>query len=56
MVRPARPRSTGSGRARAPFEPFDGDWYAFSGRGDENYKRLTRTVDLTGATTGELRF
>jgi hypothetical protein len=39
-----------------PFEPFDGDWYAFSGRGDENYKRLTRTIDLTGATAGELRF
>ena len=39
-----------------PFEPFDGDWYAFSGRGDENYKRLTRTVDLTGAAAGELRF
>jgi hypothetical protein len=39
-----------------PFEPFDGDWYAFSGRGDQNYKRLMRTVDLTGATTAELRF
>ena len=33
-----------------------GEWYVYSGRGDENYKRLTRTVDLTGATSGELRF
>jgi len=39
-----------------PYEPFDGDWYVYSGQGDETYKRLTNTVDLTGASTGELRF
>jgi hypothetical protein len=39
-----------------PFDPYEGDYYAFSGRGDEAYKRLGRTVDLTQATTAELRF
>ena len=40
----------------APFDPFTGDWYLFSDRDDISYKRLSRTVDLTGATTGELSF
>ncbi|MEV6813679.1 M14 family zinc carboxypeptidase [Micromonospora sp. NPDC051296] len=40
----------------APFDPRTGDWYLFSGQSDESYKRLTRTVDLTGASSGELRF
>ena len=40
----------------SPFEPYEGEWYAYSGRGDENYKRLTSTVDLSGASAGELRF
>ncbi|WP_433532400.1 M14 family zinc carboxypeptidase [Micromonospora sp. CA-263727] len=40
----------------APFDPRTGDWYLFSGQSDESYKRLTRTVDLTGAGSGELRF
>ena len=40
----------------APFEPHTGDWHLFSGQADVSYKRLTRTVDLTGATTGQLRF
>ncbi|WP_446219617.1 M14 family zinc carboxypeptidase [Micromonospora sp. IBHARD004] len=40
----------------APFDPRTGDWYLYSGRADESYKRLTRTVDLTGAATGQLRF
>ncbi|MFF5214431.1 M14 family zinc carboxypeptidase [Micromonospora sp. NPDC000442] len=40
----------------APFDPRTGEWYLFSGQSDESYKRLTRTVDLTGATSGELRF
>jgi len=39
-----------------PFDPFEGDFYAFSGRGDTAYKRLSRTVDLTQAAAGELRF
>jgi hypothetical protein len=40
----------------APFEPHTGDWHLASGQADASYKRVTRTVDLTSATTGELRF
>ena len=40
----------------APFEPHTGDWHLFSGKADVSYKRLTRTVDLTGASSGQLRF
>jgi hypothetical protein len=40
----------------APFDPFTGTWYVYSGRSNESYKRLTRTVDLTSATTGRLDF
>ncbi|MGH8969147.1 MAG: M14 family zinc carboxypeptidase [Actinomycetes bacterium] len=40
----------------APYDPFTGDWYLFSDRDDQSWKRLTRTVDLTGATSGNLSF
>lgn len=40
----------------APFDPRTGDWYLYSGRADTSYKRLSRTVDLTSASSGELRF
>ncbi|MEV1289151.1 M14 family zinc carboxypeptidase [Micromonospora sp. NPDC049679] len=40
----------------APFDPHAGGWYLFSGQSDVSYKRLTRTVDLSTATSGELRF
>jgi Zinc carboxypeptidase/Immune inhibitor A peptidase M6 len=40
----------------APFDPRTGGWYLWSGQSDVSYKRLTRTVDLTAATSGELRF
>ncbi|MEV4756640.1 M14 family zinc carboxypeptidase [Micromonospora sp. NPDC049559] len=40
----------------APYDPRTGDWYVASGQADASYKRLTRTVDLTSATSGELRF
>jgi hypothetical protein len=40
----------------APFDPFTGEWYMFSDRDDISYKRLSRTVDLTGATSGSLSF
>lgn len=40
----------------APFDPRTGDWYLYSDRADVSYKRLSRTVDLTGKTSGELRF
>ncbi len=40
----------------APFDPRTGDWYLYSDRSDQSFKRLSRTVDLTSATSGELRF
>jgi hypothetical protein len=40
----------------APFAPHDGSNFMAAGRTDEAYKRLHRTIDLTGATTGELKF
>jgi hypothetical protein len=40
----------------APFEPHSGAWHVFSGQADVSYKRLTRTVDLSSATTGQLHF
>ena len=40
----------------APFEPFTGSQYVYSQRADISYKRLMRTVDLTGATSGSLSF
>ncbi|SDY94572.1 Immune inhibitor A peptidase M6 [Micromonospora pattaloongensis] len=40
----------------APFDPRTGGWYLFSGQSDASYKRLSRTIDLTGATSAELRF
>ncbi|MGH3391099.1 MAG: hypothetical protein ACRDOO_19700, partial [Actinomadura sp.] len=40
----------------APFDPRTGDWYAYSQSADVSYKRLTRTVDLTGKSAGELSF
>jgi hypothetical protein len=40
----------------APYDPYDGDWYLWSGQADLSYKRLTRTVDLTSATSSRLKF
>jgi hypothetical protein len=40
----------------APYDPYDGDWYTWSGQADVSYKRLTKTVDLTGATAAHLKF
>ena len=39
-----------------PFDPRTGAWYAYSQQADLSYKRLTRTVDLAGASSGELSF
>jgi Zinc carboxypeptidase/Immune inhibitor A peptidase M6 len=41
---------------QAPFDPRTGSWYMTSQNISEAYKRLTRTVDLRGATSGELSF
>ena len=40
----------------APFDPKTGSWYVYSGQADNSYKRLSRTVDLTGKTDGKLTF
>lgn len=40
----------------APFDPHTGAWYLYSQRSDISYKRLTRTVDLTGKSDGKLTF
>ncbi|MPZ97021.1 MAG: zinc carboxypeptidase [Propionibacteriales bacterium] len=37
-----------------PYAPVTGDWYMYSQTADQSYKRLSRTVDLTGATSGAL--
>ncbi|MEV4638818.1 M14 family zinc carboxypeptidase [Actinoplanes sp. NPDC049548] len=40
----------------APYDPYDGDWYLWSGQADSSYKRLTKTIDLTGAQAARLKF
>ncbi|MBD3141639.1 M14 family metallopeptidase [Microbispora bryophytorum] len=40
----------------SPFSPHTGSWDVQSGQADVSYKRLTRTIDLTGKTSGELSF
>ncbi|MFI5936597.1 M14 family zinc carboxypeptidase [Actinoplanes sp. NPDC051494] len=39
-----------------PYDPYEGDWYLWSGQADASYKRLTRTVDLSAAQSGRLTF
>src|SRR5205085_667338 len=38
------------------FDPPTGTHYAFSQAADQSWKRLTRTVDLTNASTADLQF
>jgi hypothetical protein len=40
----------------APYDPYAGAWYLWSGQADSSWKRLTRTVDLASATSGRLKF
>ncbi|MCA2214823.1 M14 family metallopeptidase [Jidongwangia harbinensis] len=40
----------------APYDPFDGDWYLYSGQSDVSWKRLTKTVNLTSAESSRLKF
>ncbi|MBY5164388.1 M14 family metallopeptidase [Salsipaludibacter albus] len=42
--------------AAAPYEPVTGDWQMATDHADAAYKRLTRTIDLSGATTASLDF
>ena len=39
-----------------PFDPRTGGWYVYSQQSDVSYKRLSRTIDMTGATAGTLSF
>jgi hypothetical protein len=43
-------------RPGGPFDPHTGTYYAYSQIADVSYKRLTRTIDLTGRTSGNLSF
>jgi hypothetical protein len=43
-------------RPGGPFDPHTGSYYAYSQIADVSYKRLTRTIDLTGKTGGNLSF
>ena len=43
-------------RPGGPFSPHTGAHYAYSQIADVSYKRLTRTVDLTGRSSGSLSF
>ena len=43
-------------RPGGPFEPHTGANYVYSQIADISYKRLTRTVDLTGQSSGSLSF
>jgi len=43
-------------RPGGPFEPHTGTNYVYSQIADVSYKRLTRTVDLTGQSSGNLSF
>ena len=39
-----------------PLAPRTGEYYVFSQQADAAYKRLTRTVDLTGKASGAMKF
>jgi hypothetical protein len=43
-------------RPGGAFDPHSGSYYAYSQIADVSYKRLTRTVDLTGQGSGTLSF
>ena len=44
---------TYSGAAGGAFDPVEGEWYVGAVHTDDSYMRLTRTVDLTGATAAQ---
>ena len=43
-------------RPGGAFAPHTGEYYVYSQIADVSYKRLTRTIDLTGVATGNLSF
>jgi hypothetical protein len=42
-----------TGTGGGAFDPLTGEWYVYSGMADISYKRLTRTIDLTGVTASD---
>jgi hypothetical protein len=42
-----------TGGGAGAFEPFDGDWYVYSDTADISFKRLARTIDLTGVAAAD---
>jgi hypothetical protein len=51
----ASTRAIGFDRPPA-YDPPEGTKYAYAESSDEGYQRLRRTIDLTGATSGSLKF
>ncbi|MFE0145894.1 M14 family zinc carboxypeptidase [Nonomuraea sp. NPDC059007] len=43
-------------RPGGPFDPHTGAWDVYSGIADVSWKRLTKTVNLTGKSSGDLSF
>ncbi|NRQ33288.1 zinc carboxypeptidase [Nonomuraea sp. NN258] len=43
-------------RPGGPFDPHTGSWDVYSGIADVSWKRLTKTIDLTGKSSGDLSF
>ncbi|MDF2704414.1 MAG: zinc carboxypeptidase [Nonomuraea muscovyensis] len=43
-------------RPGGPFDPHTGSWDVYSGIADVSWKRLTKTIDLTGRSGGDLSF
>lgn len=40
----------------SPFDPRTGQWFMSAGTPDRSYRRLTKTIDLTGTSAAELSF
>ena len=51
-----RSSEVGNYSIKGPLSPTDGEYYVFSQYANRAYKRLTRTVDLRGKTSGTLTF
>ncbi|SEG93740.1 Immune inhibitor A peptidase M6 [Nonomuraea solani] len=43
-------------RPGGPFDPHTGSWDVYSGIADVSWKRLTKTINLTGKSSGDLSF
>jgi murein tripeptide amidase MpaA len=43
-------------RPNSPYSPFTGSFFMAAGANDQSYKRLHREIDMTGKTSGALKF